>query len=107
MAELKKCPFCGGEAEVVKAHGAAMFPYTVVCKENECSASVGIFKETREKAIEAWNNRATEADIRASVINEFAEKMKWEIKNSIGISKRVADFTRAVVDMVSEQLKGE
>ena len=58
MAELKPCPFCGGEAEVVKVHsGVAMFPYTVVCKSDECSASVGVFKETRGKAIEAWNTR--------------------------------------------------
>ena len=80
MAELKKCPFCGGEAEVVKVHsGVAMFPYTVVCKSNECSASVGVFKETREKAIEVWNNRATESEIRAKAIDEFAEKLGHKI----------------------------
>ena len=58
MAELRKCPFCGGEAEVVKAHSnASEFPYVVVCKNDLCNASVGRFSASREKAIEAWNTR--------------------------------------------------
>jgi len=47
----------------------------------------------------------TESEIRAKAIDEFAEKLKWEFKNSLGISKRVADFTTAVINMVAEQLK--
>lgn len=122
MAELKKCPFCGGEAEVVKVHsGVAMFPYTVVCKSNECSASVGVFKETREKAIEAWNNRPTEAEIRASVIDEFAEKLiahftDWAYQEAPANDDET-DRTRHIicdtiheamagVDEIAEQLKG-
>lgn len=49
MAELKKCPFCGGEAEIVE--------YTifwVTCKE--CAAETKDF-DTKEEAIEAWNRR--------------------------------------------------
>ena len=107
MAELKKCPFCGSEA--VQTFNTR-FGYQIFCENTHCFMNEIVTQnmgKSEESVIEAWNNRATEADIRASVINEFAEKMKWEIKNSIGISKRVADFTRAVVDMVSEQLKGE
>ena len=129
MAELKKCPFCGEEAEVVKVHrGVAMFPYTVVCKSDECSASVGVFKETREEAIEAWNNRPTESDIRASVIDEFAEKLKAEILEEIyDVSERqrlyevnsemsttcshimgtLRDVRNRIIGSVAEQLKGD
>lgn len=58
MADLKPCPFCGGEAEVVKAHSnTTEFPYVVVCKNDLCNASVGRFSTSREKAIEAWNTR--------------------------------------------------
>lgn len=107
MAELKKCPFCGGGAKadwyIDDGNETHWFIY---CCDCSCELSFNA-KISKEQAIEAWNNRVTEADIRAKAIAEFAEKMKWEIKNSIGISKRVADFTRAVIDMVAEQLKGE
>jgi translation elongation factor EF-Tu-like GTPase len=46
-------------------------------------------------------------EVRAKVIEEFAEKLKWEFKNSIGISNRVADFTTAIINMVADQLKEE
>ena len=68
MAELKPCPFCGGEASV------AIAPYAgvafVECKR--CSAMMGRYQkggrtdhdgfwthlESQEAAIEAWNRRA-------------------------------------------------
>ena len=56
MAELKPCPFCVGEAKVQS------FPHnhTVYC--TVCNARVQVFLPTREKAIEAWNRRADNAD---------------------------------------------
>lgn len=75
MAELKKCPFCGGEAELYQ-----YYPYlrkrclsTVRCKS--CRANSGTWGR-KDKAIESWNNRATEAELRANVIDEFAEALK-------------------------------
>ena len=47
--ELKPCPFCGGEAEIV---GYTIFWAT--CKE--CTAETKDF-DTKEEAIEAWNRR--------------------------------------------------
>lgn len=58
MSELKPCPFCGGEAEVIKAHQIFERPYVVICKNTKCRASLGEFSSTREEAIEAWNRRA-------------------------------------------------
>lgn len=52
LAELKKCPFCGGEAEIIGCESA-----WIVCKE--CYAKTGIFN-TKEEAIEAWNRRMEE-----------------------------------------------
>ena len=104
MAELKKCPFCGGEAEVVKAHsGVAMFPYTVVCKSDECSASVGVFKETRGEAIEAWNNRVNEAKI----ITAMSKAMKEYYPSCKGAYRDFDVFFHAVMAKVVEQLKEE
>ena len=49
----------------------------------------------------------TESEIRAKAIDEFAEKMKWEYENSIGISQREIDFANAIIDMVAKKLKEE
>lgn len=54
---LLPCPFCGGEAEVVKAHHTFPLPYAVVCKTDGCNASVGNFKATLKEAIQVWNTR--------------------------------------------------
>ena len=59
MSEVKllQCPFCGGEAEVIKAHSVFEKPYVVICKNKSCHASVGEFSENRKDAITAWNTR--------------------------------------------------
>lgn len=49
----------------------------------------------------------TEAEIRAKAIDEFAEKLKWEFENSIGVSKRAVYFANAVIDIVAKELKEE
>lgn len=58
MNDLKQCPFCGSDAEMVVGHGSLTInKYVVVCKNEDCSASVGIFSKSREEAIESWNRR--------------------------------------------------
>ena len=70
MAELiKPCPFCGSEAELI------VFNYeygtvTVGCSNEDCDITMGKGFFSDEEAIEAWNNRATEAEIRAKTIDE-------------------------------------
>jgi Lar family restriction alleviation protein len=52
MEELKKCPFCGGEAKIV---GYSLF--WIVCKE--CFAETDAF-DTKIEAIKAWNRRVND-----------------------------------------------
>ena len=80
MAELKPCPFCGGEASVTKVHPFWMLKkyhykyFAVGCKG--CGAFTSLFKiyvshsvimneeyekNAAKKAIEAWNRRANDA----------------------------------------------
>ena len=77
MAELKKCPFCSGEVMLDRED--------IFC--DNCHLSMRIddrkyngeaetYEEAREQAIEAWNNRVTEAEIRAEAIRDFAENLK-------------------------------
>lgn len=53
MIELKPCPFCGGEAELVIDEPFRGFTF-VEC--HECGARGSISKE--REAIKAWNTRA-------------------------------------------------
>ena len=141
MAELKKCPFCGGEAFTYLTGSISNGIFTeVICKK--CGSRTERLRE--DLAIELWNSRVnefdadryeklvfadmerkhsaqqqllselkvllqttTEAEIRNNAIDEFAEKMKWEYENSIGISQREINFAKAVTEQVAEQLKGE
>ena len=54
MEELKKCPFCGGEAEIVTESNHASF---IRCKRRCCRTYVFISPKV---AIEAWNRREEE-----------------------------------------------
>jgi Lar family restriction alleviation protein len=60
MAELKPCPFCGGEAKVYDhfriARGKTWNYFRVGCEE--CGLRFPKFSEVKEEAIEAWNRRA-------------------------------------------------
>lgn len=53
--ELKPCPFCGGDAILLRTLGADR-PFHILCG---CGGRVGWF-ETEQEAIEAWERRATD-----------------------------------------------
>ena len=61
--KLKPCPFCGGEAELVRTTDNHHAPY-VRCKygvylKPKCTANMYPWRyKTAEEAIEAWNRRA-------------------------------------------------
>jgi hypothetical protein len=57
MAELKPCPFCGGEAEL-REEGDGFF---VSCENDRCNVIVETMVRVgrcEHDAIEAWNRRA-------------------------------------------------
>ena len=53
---LKRCPFCGGEAKCIEFYGL----YHVICCD--CHAA-GQDCSTRENAVSAWNTRQIEEDL--------------------------------------------
>lgn len=102
MAELKKCPFCGSGVAKIKVGSPFMWEHAIECAD--CGAStkvIGAFtpSSARKRAIEAWNNRPTEADIRAMALNEVLEKVKvinlWDSRDK--------DMFRLVVEQLKER----
>jgi Lar family restriction alleviation protein len=59
--DLLGCPFCGGPAYIHESKAIeGMIVFYPRCRQMECCGNNGwIDFETREKAIEAWNRRAT------------------------------------------------
>jgi hypothetical protein len=67
MSELKKCPFCGNEADISDG-GYSGEKWLVRCISGradndlpECPAAEGATYKTKEEAIKAWNKRESEA----------------------------------------------
>ena len=107
MAELKKCPFCDGIAYSYKTKNllGEMF-WGIECESNECIVHTMIAEyPTEEKAIEAWNNRVTESEIRAKAIDTLKTNFRWHYENARrnGIEDSIdwADY----FDLVAEEVK--
>lgn len=60
MEKLKKCPFCGGEAELIKRKSNFPYIHGVWCIGCKCRTS---FEKSEEIAIEKWNNRKPVDDV--------------------------------------------
>ena len=64
MEELRKCPFCGGEADIsqslVSGYGLSgrNYNYEVFCVE--CGCRTRFFYDSEFEAIVAWNRRVTQ-----------------------------------------------
>lgn len=61
--KLKKCPFCGGEAEInICTFTDEYIVFYPRCKDRNCIANIihGVGSKTKEEAAEKWNRRAEE-----------------------------------------------
>lgn len=76
MTKLKRCPFCGGEAEIVVGYGFNKKPmlYTPHCKNEYCQGYAGRAYESKKLAISMWNQRTPE-------IVRCGECVYWEPEN--------------------------
>lgn len=75
MTKLKKCPFCGGEAEM-RRYGLnkKSMLYTPHCKNGYCHGYAGRAYESKKLAISMWNTRTPE-------IVRCGECIYWEPEN--------------------------
>lgn len=75
MDELKKCPFCGGKAEInFKEDYSAHRFYWVEC--SKCDARTSDFEDNpgKEKAISSWNHRYPRVE-EAKLLEEIGKKI--------------------------------
>ena len=55
MTELKPCPFCGGEASIIKYMDGT---YCVECENDNCNMiAMTVLADTEARAVEIWNTR--------------------------------------------------
>ncbi|WP_148428338.1 Lar family restriction alleviation protein [Eubacterium callanderi] len=76
MTKLKRCPFCGGEAEmnrILNSDGEPEY-YISVCKKHDCPGNVREVYKSEETAIKVWNTRTPE-------IVRCGECVYWEPEN--------------------------
>lgn len=55
MAELKPCPFCGGEVELFENNNAFLGRWYIFCPK--CGIETGLYIKP-EYIVEKWNRRA-------------------------------------------------
>jgi Lar family restriction alleviation protein len=81
--ELKPCPFCGGEAELT---GYRAPEFWVHCPQIGCKASTEAFG-SKDKAIAAWNTRATTAQLDA--LREAREALEGMLPDNVCLANVV------------------
>ena len=52
-SELKPCPFCGGQTEIVLESDY----FTVRCTNTECYSVIDDWRTSEDEATKAWNRR--------------------------------------------------
>ena len=77
MLELKPCPFCGGEAELV----GPSFLAQAVC--TECGARTR-FESCNDYAVAAWNKRHTTVAASGKVSEELMKRILDELSKDGG-----------------------
>lgn len=78
MNELKKCPFCGGEAWIFKTHEGT---YAVMHESSDCPITSESYQgnwvyDSLEEAIKAWNTRKP--------VDKVIERLEESKKNICG-----------------------
>jgi Lar family restriction alleviation protein len=105
VTELKPCPFCGSNAELVDRVGPKFLlkGAFVQCRNKAC-ATAQLITDTCEEAIAIWNSRAP-AD-RNTILEEVARRIRAETINWGGKEQERVNanyFADLVLEMKQEE----
>ena len=76
MADLKPCPFCGGEAETENRHNRYTDWWEVKC--TDCNASLNERYEYEFEAVAAWNTRKPMEAVVAELEKYMDDTRMWD-----------------------------
>ena len=91
--KLKPCPFCGSEATLI----SLSLSHFIACINSEECGSSGGLKNSPEKAIAAWNNRAAD-------LKDWAASL-GDVYNEVSIysdSDEVLDMLDDVIEKINK-----
>ena len=76
--QLKTCPFCGSEAEIVRNGSGGYF---VRCTNKQCAAKTRLYHENEAGARIAWNKRSRSAEKTCHAIFGECSECKWPLSD--------------------------
>ena len=109
MRELKRCPFCGGEAELRKhINGRGLEQHYVECLNCDCDMNVSTYSyNTVEEAIKVWNTRNPVDDVVEALEEELKKcEKEWSELNGFHCDRayeRMTGYNHAI-EIVKEHL---
>lgn len=106
MSELKPCPFCGGEAEIVNTS-----VFWAKCKECGAESPEDGTSGSKSGAKDCWNKRSYEDTIeeKDKVIGELHKQLQsaYDLLLISGWDDDFAADIREITNALSKQSKGE
>lgn len=80
--DLKRCPFCGGEAEVFEYWNEGKHRYLWQTNCTECFGGLGE-QDTEEKAVNGWNRRNSWHTELPTEDGQYFVAYRWGLDNKI------------------------
>lgn len=109
MTELKRCSFCGAEAELVRTSSGSYFAR---CTNKQCAAKTRLYHENEVGARIAWNKRTEptcDCDALLALADELDAFPKCDDERcGKDMPPRVIhDFSRRIREACGEEAKDE
>lgn len=104
MTELKRCPFCGAEAELVRNSSGSYFAR---CTNKQCAAKTRLYHENEVGARIAWNKRAEPTCDRDALLEIAAEIEDNDMSYSVSTQYVLDSYARRIREACGEEAKDE